>query len=316
MIASGDQRLLISSMGWIDHDSLWVFDVPSSDVTLVPLKSGARYLSLHCCHPAYFAVVHHFDGPRFEVTVRGFGDPGRTLAQGTLQVDSSLLVGDPHLWKYVPRLYVEYLSFTPWNDFVLLAISPATGQIEPQRLEWYNDTYDKGYQGVTDVLELPDGDSAIVTVQRSSNLILHDLRNGTSGGTVELAGRGGNPHLCMRREARELWASDYDSLVVLDPVSWRPIRSARFQTDLAGIRQFIGEFSFDQSELLCALARPFSGDVLGVNPATLEVASQVKVGGQPLEVALTGPDQVVARDWKSGTLLRGQLARRRWWSPI
>ena len=312
MIASGDQRVLISSMGWVDRDSLWVFDVPSGKEIRMPLKTGARYLSLHCCHPSYFAVVHHFDGSRFEVTIHGFGDPGRMAARGSFQIDSSSLQGESDLWQFVPRLYVEYLGFPPWSDFVLLSVSAVASRIDAQRLEWYDDTYDKGYQGVIGVLELPHREIAIVAVQRSSRLVVHDLVHGNSRGTIDLAGRGGNPNLFMRCKARELWASDYDFLVVVDPDNLKTIRSARFQMALAGTQQFIGDYAFNQDEQVCAVARPFSGDVLGVNPLKMKGTSKARVGGQPLEVALVDDDQVVARDWQTGRLLRGQLASQRW----
>ena len=312
MIASGDQSVLISSMGWVDTGSLWVFDVPSGKETRIPLQSGARYLSLHCCHPSYFAVVHHFDGSRFAVTIHGFGDPGRTAARGRFHIDSSSLQGESELWQFVPRLYVEYLGFPPWNDFALLRVFAEASRIDAQRLEWYDDTYDKGYQGVIGVLELPQRDLAIVAVQRSSRLVVHDLVCGKSRGTIGLAGHGGNPNIFMRCKARELWASDYDALAAVDPDTWKVMRRARLQMALAGTQQFIGDYAFDQDEQVCAVARPFSGDVLGVNPLTMNVTSHAEVGGQPLEVALVGDAQVVARDWKTGKLLRGQLGSRRW----
>jgi hypothetical protein len=313
MIASGDRRVLISSMGWVDADSLWVFDVPSANESRIPLNSGARYLSLHCCHPSYFAVVHHFDGLRFEVTIHEFAAPGPSAARGSFQSGSSFLEGPSDLWKFVPRLYVEYLGFPPWNDFTLLRVAAAASRIDAQRLEWYDRTYDKDYQGVIGVLELPHRDAAIIAVQRSSRLVVHDLASGTSRATIELAGRGGNPSLYIRHKARELWASDYDSLVVVDSDNLRKIRSARFQSALRGTQQFIGDYAFNQIEEICVVARPFSGDLLGVDPLKLKVTAKAKVDGQPLEVALVGTDQIVARDWKTGRLLRGRLEPQRWW---
>ena len=79
---------------------------------------------------------------------------------------------------------MEYLRFEPWRDFVLLRVSPHRGRIQVQRLEWYDDTYDKGYQGVIGVLELPGEEFAVVSVQRSSQLIFHDLNTGLKRGTL------------------------------------------------------------------------------------------------------------------------------------
>ena len=57
------------------------------------------------------------------------------------------------------------------------------------------------------------------------------------------------------------------------------------------------------------MARPFSGDVVGIDTATLKVKCTAKLGRQPLEVAALGRGAIVARDWKTGDFLRGQLTR-------
>jgi len=75
---------------------------------------------------------------------------------------------------------------------------------------------------------------------------------------------------------------------------------------MTGTKQFMGHFSFDADESPCAVARPFSRDVLGVEPTTLQTRFQCALDGQPIK-ALALPDgSVNARDWKSGALLRGQ----------
>lgn len=313
MIASGDRTVLVSSMGWVDHDALWVFDVPREKEMPVPLASGAGYLSVHCRNPSHFAVAHHFGGSRFEVTVHEFAQPGRAVARGVFAADGSSLDGDPALWGLVPRLYIAYIGFPPWRDFVLLRVAAAESRIEAQRLEWYDESYDQMYQGIVAVVEIPGREVAVVSVQRSSRLVLHDLATGRSTGGVELAGSGGNPDVRLRRDGAELWASDYDSLVVVDPVNWKVLRSRRIQGAAWGTQQFVGEYAFDRDEKLCVVARPFAADVVGVDARTLRIVSRAKVGGQPLQVAVVGGDQVVARDWKTGTLLRGRLERR--WFP-
>ena len=310
MIANPERTVVVSSVGWVDHDVLWRFDVPTADAARIPLGSGARHLSLHSSGSSHFAVAHHFDGERFELTVRVFSDPTRVLARAAVAEREMSLSGDPEVWTQVPRLYADYLRFPPWKDFVLFLVSPATGQIEVQRLAWYDDTYDKGYQGITDVLGAPDGCSALVSVQRSSQVIVHDLATGHKRGSFELAGRGGNPKLAFRSSAQEIWASDYDTMVVLDGKTWRPIRTARLQGAAGGAQQFIGDYSFGPDEGSCVVARPFSGDVVGIDPSTLRIKRRARLGRQPLEVAALTEGEVLARDWKTGDVLRGKLTRR------
>src|SRR5262249_51625992 len=237
----------------------------------VPLASGARYLSLHSNGSHTFAVSHHFDGARAEVTVHSLSDAAHILARAAVGDGNMALSSDASVWGSVPRLYLAYLGFDPWKDFVLLLISGATGQIEVQRLDWYDHTYDKMYQGVADVLEIPGERFALVSVQRSSRLILHDLATGRKQGTVELANRLGNPSLHWRAAAQEIWASDYDTIVVIDQKTLRPTRSARLQGAMGGTQQFIGEYAFSPDEDECVVARPFSGNVVGLDPSTLRV---------------------------------------------
>lgn len=310
MIASADRTALISSMGWVDHDALWRFDGATARAERIPLTSGARYLSLYSSPSDRFAVVHHFDGARFELSVHPFSDPAHAVARAALTADQTTFLGDPEAWNGIRRLYIEYLAFPPWRDFVLLLISPSTDQIEIQRLEWYDDTYDKEYQGVVDVLELPGERFAVVSVQRSSELILHDLGTGTKTGSVELAGRHGNPRLYFRSTAQEIWASDYDTIVVINSRDRQRMRSARLQSAPFGTQEFIGDYGFTPEEDDCVVARPFRGDVVGINPSTLKITRVAKVGHQPLEVAVLPGGEIVARDWKTGDMLRGKLARR------
>ncbi len=88
--------------------------------------------------------------------------------------------------------------------------------------------------------------------------VLHDLHNGAERGVVRLAGRSGNPMLLFRTRAREVWASDYDTIVKLDPSTWRVTDRCRLQGAAVGTMQFIGDFAFDPDKTVCAVARPFA----------------------------------------------------------
>lgn len=309
MISNPEGTTLLSSVGWVDHDALWRFDVADGTTATIPLNTGARYSSLHSNGSSRFAMAHHFDGHRFEVSVRSFSAPNIVLARAVVEDGESRVVGDCSSWIDVPHLYIEYLAFAPWKDFVLLKMLPATSSIEIQRLEWYDDSYDKGYQGVVDVLELPGYDCALVSVQRSSHLILHDLGTGMQRHSIDLGGRSGNPRLELRASGKEIWASDYDTLVVVQTENWQVNRSSRLQGAGAGTQQFIGDFSFVPDQKLCAVARPFSGDIVGIDLSSLKIERTAKIGRQPLEVAALPRGEVVARDWKTGDLLRGTLGR-------
>jgi hypothetical protein len=58
---------------------------------------------------------------------------------------------------------------------------------------------------------------------------------------------------------------------------------------------------------MCAVGRPFSRDVLGIDSESFAVTSRADLGEQPLDVALLSDGRVFARDWKSGCRLHGKL---------
>lgn len=220
MIADDKRTVLISTMGWNDRNDLWVLEVRSGTPRRLSIGSEAKYLTLHGGTDGYFAIAHHFDGPRFEVTAHAFTDPPAVIARASVSASGGALSGDVSTWARVPRLYAPYITLPGLQDFVLVRINATRGTVDVQPLSWYDDRYDKGYQGVISVTELP-GDLAVFSVQRSSTLVLHDLDNNVNCGLVDLGGRGGNSRLWFRSRASEVWASDYDTIVKLNPATWQ-----------------------------------------------------------------------------------------------
>jgi hypothetical protein len=311
LISDPQATVVLSSLGWVDGDALWRLDAATGTTDAIRLDSGCRYASLHSSGTGRFAVAHHFDGARLDITVRSFATPGRIDARAVVAEDGSRLTGDLESWRDVPLLFVEYLAFAPWKDFVLVRVSPSTKSVIVQRLEWFDQSYDKDYQGVVGVVHVPGTESAVVSVQRSSRLVLHDLETGKAQRFIPLAGRAGNPMLALRQGGTELWAIDYDTLVVVRTDTWNVVRRKRLQWAWSGTMQFIGDFAFGPDGL-CVVARPYSGDIVGIASGSLRVTHGAKVGRQPVNVAVLPPDRVVARDWKTGSLLQGQLRPRRW----
>src|SRR5262249_36787609 len=111
----------------------------------------------------------------------------------------------------------------------------------------------------------------------------------------------------MRRRASEMWASDYDHLVKVETIDWSVVRAARLQVAQDPQALFIGDFAFNHDESLCAVARPFSGDVIALETHWMEVKARAAIGGEPLQVAICRDQRVFARDWKTGVLLCGAL---------
>lgn len=235
-----------------------------------------------------------------------YNNPQGVVASANLTPEGSALGGDLSVWSHVQKNYVCYYAGPYWKDFCLLQVAPQVGRLELQRFDWYSDGYDKGYQGIVGIVETPNDDLLIISVHRDSHPVLYDPRARKRVRTLELCNRIGNPNLFFTRRANELWADDYDSVVKLEPATWRVLGSRLLQPAMTGTKQFIGQFSFDADESVCAVARPFSRDVLGLDPTTLQTRFQCALDGQPIEAIALPDESVTARDRRSGALLQGQ----------
>jgi hypothetical protein len=305
MICNPERTTVLSSLGWVDGDAIWAFDVRTGRPRTIPQNTGARYTSLHASGTERFVAVHHFDGSRFLASVSLFSAPEITVSTAAYEQSRTSLSGNAAAWEGLPQLYVAYLA-GGWNDHVLVIIDG--GHLHIQRLEWYDSTYDKDHQAVVNVLALPDPRYAVISVQRSSVLVVHDLATGKAHQTISLGSQHGNPRLALK--GHELWATDYDALVVVDTRSWRVVRRKRLQKASAGTGEFIGDVSFSPDGT-CCVARPFQGDVVAFGNR-LEIVAAAKLGRQPQEAMALADGEVVARDWKSGDLLRGRMERIGW----
>lgn len=311
MITDPQERTIVSSLGWVDGGALWCLDISSERHRTINIGSG-KYISLHMGGAGYFSAVHHFDADRLEITAHGFEQPEEILSRCVVAREERRIEGNVAVWGNLPRHYVAYLVQPAWSDFALIQVSRNNG-LSLQTFDWYDDRYDKGYQGIIGVTEVPGSDLVIVSVQRSSKPIFYDPTARQKVGEIILSGGTGNPSLCFRRAASELWVDDYDTILKLEPESWRVLKRRKLQPAAAGTAQFIGQFTFDGEEKVCAVARPFSGDVVGLNPKSLRIRYRAKLGKQPLEVAVLRDHRVFARDWKTGEFLQGTL--RRVWAP-
>lgn len=193
-----------------------------------------------------------------------------------------------------------------FDDFRLLLMH--SGECEDvQEFGWYDESYDKGYQGIVGVTEIPSSRNLIVSIQRDSRPVVYDPVAQQVVRKLTLADRGGNPEFLILRSASEFWASDYDCIVKLDSSSFNVKQTLLIQGSASGTRAFMGGFCFDAEEKICAIARPFSRDVIMLAPETMRVVGSAKLEGQPLEIGLMAEETLIARDWKTGHILSARL---------
>ena len=308
MLSDPGGTVVVSSLGWVDHSSIWHFDSARGIESQLPL-GDARHLSLHDGTDGFFSVVHHADGRRIEITVHAFAEPANPAARAVVIDEAWEVSGDPSVWTHVPKSYVAYHAGASGSDFALVRVDPSRRGGEIQRFDWYGGEYDKGYQGIVGVVEVPRSELLIVSVQRDSSPVVYDPVARKKVGALDLAGRLGNPTLFFRRRTNELWADDYDTMLKIEPGSWRILKSRLVEKALAGTGRFIGRFAFDADETACIVARPFSRDVVALDTRSLRIRHRCGMDGEPFEAVTLRDGSIVARDWKSGRLLRGTLGR-------
>ena len=309
MILDPLERVIVSSLGWVDGGALWCLDVASGRIESVRL-GDARYLTLCAGRDGYFSVVHHHDGETVRVSAHAFDAPGVELSHCLLTGTERRIEGDLAVWAHLPRYYVAFLVQPELRAYVLVDVDTAKGPAV-QPLGWFDSHYDPPYQSPIGATEVPGSHLVAISIQRDSRPVLHDPASGRKVGEIVLAGNHGNPALHFSRDGSALYADDYDTVLRLDPRDWRVLARRRVQGAFTGTAEFIGQFAFDPDERVCAVARPFSGDVVGLDPTTLRIRYRARLGQQPLEVAVLRDRRVYARDWKTGALLTGSL-RRAW----
>lgn len=309
MILNSDRTRAISTLGWVDRGAIWVYSVDTGAPRRI-LLSDAKYLTLFQGLNDFFAVVHHYNGASLEITAHAFSKPADMISRISVRAANPtepfglVLIRDGRqdIWDHLPAAFTAYAS----GDYrLILTRYPAKDAI--QTFAWFDSSYDKMYQGIVAVTEVPNTSLLIVSVQRDSNPVLYDPETRTVVRKLSLANRGGNPKFQLRATADELWADDYDTVVKLDAKTLELTGKSLVQDADPGTAKFVGDFCFDAAQKFCLVARPFSGDIATLNADSLTQVSRTYVGGQPLTVGLLADGRVVARDWKSGELLAGTL---------
>jgi hypothetical protein len=316
MILNAARTIAISNMGWVDGGRLWCFKVGDSKASEVPLSNSAA-LTLVGGANDHFAVIHHEGDERVRLTAHSFQNIPDVVSSIELSLEgrgadpsspapAAKIKGDLSAWSLLPAVYSLPSLPVPF----LLSIDRAQGVGRLDALTWYEGAYDAMYQAILDIVVVPNSSLVIIPIQRDSEPVIYDHAQRRVVRKIKLAGRRGNPQLSLCRKAPELWASDYDSLVRVSTDSWEVLGIKKLQDGNSEMdKLFIGKFDFSLEEDICAVSRPFSGDIVGLDTKRFAITHRAETGSQPEDVGLLRENQVIARDWKTGTLLRGTLKK-------
>jgi hypothetical protein len=311
MLVDANETCIISNLGWAEKGGLWVYEIATEKIRHVKV-GNARGVRIVPGSDDYFAMQPC--GPqvkegRTEFLASSMSSPGEVLSRISIDKGAATFEGEVEVWQHLPRAYESpLLVHGRYHEFLIL-VNSRQQTVEFQPMDWYNwQSYDMGYQNVLGVVEIPGQNLLIFPIQRDSCPVIYDPEKRMVVGKIPLADRRGNPSIHFLKSRREAWANDYDTILRLDSANWSVLNKARLQeADKNHGWRFIGGFWLNKSETLCAVARPYSGDVLALDTRTFKVSHSAAVGGEPLEVVLLADDRVIARDWHSGKILRGRL---------
>lgn len=307
MITDNNLRVALSNLGWVDHGAIWRFDSVTGAVDHISV-GDAKHLVLRVWGTDEFAAVHHFDGSRVEITTHSFVDPREVTRRVVVTSWVPTVAADLAPWPGTPSYFVAWLNedATAAPGYFLISVRDRQAAIE--RLDWFDgDSYDLGYQSVIAVSPVPGSEDLVFGIQRSSHLVVTTPSSAKAVRRVDLSGGHGNavPHVRLRPP--EIWAVDYDTLVRLDCRSWEVTGTLRLQEATAGTRMFVGDLWMPPDESYVLVPRPGMGDIVAIDPIRLTQVSAATTGRQPLVAVVLGDHRVVARDWKTGDLLTGDM---------
>jgi hypothetical protein len=146
---------------------------------------------------------------------------------------------------------------------------------------------DPGYSGPADAVLLPDRRRVAVMIARSPHFAIFDTAERmTRLVPLERHGGGGNAVVMNN----ELWLIAYDVLcrVNLDTLAVHssPILQPESRDPDYGfpMRQFVGSPRFVDTVGAWLVPRPFSGDILALDPETLRPTASLNCGGKPYDL--------------------------------
>ena len=315
MILNSSETRIVASCGWVEKSGLLVIDPRERKEEC--LKIGeAGYIGLKKLPQDYFLVIQHYPGEHMVLSIHSFKDPAEKLAEVTITSRNLEFRGDGNLWKLAPKYYVGGLNDElKGRDYRLIEINLERKEELFPDLEWWDNSYDKMYQGVIDVIEIPNTDYVLFSVQRDSEPVLYDIFKKKVAKKIKLAGRRGNPIFTFRNNHKEIWCRDYDTLVKMRVSDWKILAKKCLQGGSLGVdKQFIGDFSFTPDEKYCAVARPFSKDLILLKCDNLKVVAECGSESQPISTVVLSNLDFVARDWKTGKVEFGSFkVKKKYW---
>lgn len=308
MILDRTQQFIVTSIGTADEGAFLLRDL-IADRTSRHIVCQGGYLRVFAVDGDRFLVAARPGAmDEIQLSVRRFAEPDVVLWSLNSSRRGHEFFGDPDAARGIRRHHLVMLKRSGAEDrpeHLILSVTPAAMKVTLGQMWWYDaDHYDMGYQGPIDVMEMPDSDRVLVSVQRSSTLIVHDLSSGVAVDRIELGNRNGNPSLNLIDG--QIWTVDYDTFVRVSIKPPRAVRSVLVQPADGGMGQWAADPFVCSKRRRAFVPRPYSGDIAVVDPDAGAIEGFVRVRGKPLSCVVTSTGRVIARAWRTGEWLEGE----------
>lgn len=113
---------IVSSQGWHDRGSLWVFDTRTAKPQSVPL-GDYDHLVLVGTDGYAFIVVGEHRGGGFTASVRRFAEPAEAVAEAELRPDGGVeLRGEASAWRGLPRVFAGHIPQNRHAPYAMLLV--------------------------------------------------------------------------------------------------------------------------------------------------------------------------------------------------
>lgn len=299
MIIDKAEQYVISSVGWVEGSSFTRLELASGKTQLFHSDSNGGCRALDIDGDRFLLVTHPSGSDPLSMSVRRYAEPAESLWSVRGVLDDYVVRGDPSAVVGARRRHL----FWTGQRHVLVTLSEDGSGLLCGQLPWFDDsTFDLGYQSPVDAVDDPVSGYTLVSIQRCSDVFVHDPGTSTLRGRFRLPGACGNPRLQVI--GNELWTVDYHTFARIDLRDHRLLASAR----LSATNEFVGDVFRWTSRGRALVPRPFMGDITVVNPDTGSIEQTLATRGQPLSCAATADGRVVARDWKSGEWVFAQIS--------
>jgi|CXWL01.1.fsa_nt_gi hypothetical protein len=294
MILNSLRTKIVSSYGWKDRGAFSIVDVRDRSVASFNLEC-ATYITVKIARSNHFVCVHHFNDKKLILTIQSFDAPSEVKGRISIINGQSTFEGNDEVWSLSPRFFIGYFR----GQYSLIEICARNREIFIHPLEWFTlEKYDLGYEAPMDAIEIPAQDYLLISVCRRAP-VLYDLSKKIVSREVFIGGH----NFTFIKQNSEIWATSYDELVKSDIRTLKPILSKIFQPPLNGhSNTAIGDFSFSPDEKFCALARPFSHDILILEPESMNEVARIKSEHQPYQIVMLDNNECVYRDHQKGIL--------------